>query len=322
MTSNEQAKPTHPIQVVARRTGLTQDTLRAWEKRYRAVEPERTPTGRRVYSDEDVERLQLLRRATLGGRSIGQVAELPTSELRELVVEDEAQSAERFVPAVRRAGSQTPAAAGAEELLQACLTAVEELDPDALESTLARAHVALSGPALLDQVISPLMEQVGENWRRGVFRVAHEHLSTAVLRNFLGRIWESSSLPAEAPTLIATTPTGQVHELGVLVAATVAAAEGWNVLYLGPNTPAQDVAAAAIQKSARVVALSLVYPVDDPRLPDELRIMAEHLPAETTLIVGGRAAESLRAQLGEVGAEVMTDIQDFRVRLESLRAVR
>ena len=66
----------HPIQIVARRTGLTPDVIRVWERRYEAVLPRRTSTNRRLYSDRDVERLQLLRRATLAGRRIGDVARL------------------------------------------------------------------------------------------------------------------------------------------------------------------------------------------------------------------------------------------------------
>ena len=84
----------HPIRVVAKRTGLSPHVIRAWEKRYEAVRPTRTPTGRRVYSNEDLERLMLLRQATLLGRSIGQIAKVPTEELRAIVEEDEAAVAE------------------------------------------------------------------------------------------------------------------------------------------------------------------------------------------------------------------------------------
>ena len=92
-SKSKTAPPTgHPIRVVARRTGLTPDVLRAWEKRYKAVEPDRS-SGRRLYSDADVDRLLLLRRATLGGRSIGQVAGLSTAELEELTRADDEAAA-------------------------------------------------------------------------------------------------------------------------------------------------------------------------------------------------------------------------------------
>ena len=91
----------HPIRVVAMRTGLTPHVIRIWEKRYSAVIPSRTATNRRFYTDEDIDRLSLLRRATNTGRSIGQIARLPLKELQELVKSDEllvAAGPGRFLP--------------------------------------------------------------------------------------------------------------------------------------------------------------------------------------------------------------------------------
>src|SRR6188472_3975547 len=80
--------PLHPMRLVAVRTGLTPDLLRAWEKRYGAVAPVRSSGGQRLYSDADVERLSLLARAVEGGRAIGQIANLPLDELQGIVERD------------------------------------------------------------------------------------------------------------------------------------------------------------------------------------------------------------------------------------------
>src|SRR6476659_7302568 len=77
----------HPIQVVTRRTGISADVLRVWEKRYAVVTPVRSPSGRRLYSDADIERLRLIVRATRTGRTIGQVAALPAAALVALLNE-------------------------------------------------------------------------------------------------------------------------------------------------------------------------------------------------------------------------------------------
>ncbi|UCC49299.1 MAG: MerR family transcriptional regulator, partial [Gemmatimonadota bacterium] len=89
MIENRNRRKRHPIRIVARRTGLSRDVLRAWELRHGAVEPERTPAGQRLYSDDDIERLRLIQRSLEAGRRIGQVAGLPTEELARLVGEDE-----------------------------------------------------------------------------------------------------------------------------------------------------------------------------------------------------------------------------------------
>ena len=306
----------HPIKVVARRTGLSAHVIRAWEKRYRAVEPRRTATNRRVYSGEDIARLILLRRATLAGRSIGQVASLPTPDLRELVLADEAaqQRAPGGAPLSERKGGASGQA------LQQCLDAVADLDSEALKSSLERAEVALSKPALIQEVITPLLHQVGESWRDGSLRVAHEHLSSAIVRSFLGNMNGVFAHSQEGPRLVVTTPAGQLHELGALLVATTGASDGWHVTYLGPNLPADEIASAVEQSGARAVALSIIYPPDDRHLKEELRRLAKLLSqSSASLLVGGRGASGYAEVLDDIGAVRLADLEELRSQLESLR---
>ncbi|HEX2188656.1 MAG TPA: MerR family transcriptional regulator, partial [Longimicrobiaceae bacterium] len=145
--SAERHVPRHPIRVAADRTGLSLDLLRVWERRYGVVSPGRTEDGQRLYSDADVERLRLLRRATERGRSIGRVAKLATEELGELVREDEAARV-AGAPAVGR---------GAGAHLERAVAAVREMDPAGLETGLRRAVVALSAAEFVDGVAAPLL---------------------------------------------------------------------------------------------------------------------------------------------------------------------
>ena len=85
--SNFMADAHHAIKIVTRRTGLSAHVIRIWEKRYGAVKPERTGTNRRLYSEEQIERLDLLREITQAGHSIGLVAKLPIGRLRKLAAE-------------------------------------------------------------------------------------------------------------------------------------------------------------------------------------------------------------------------------------------
>jgi methanogenic corrinoid protein MtbC1 len=294
---------------------LTPDVLRVWEKRYGAVSPTRVDTGRRLYSDGDVERLLLLRRATLGGRRIGQVAGLPTDELEMLVVTDEAAMA----AAPRPAGAPKPAAGGTNHHFDASLDAVLRLDAPALENAVSGAAVALSTPALLDEVLIPLLHIIGEQWRVGTARVANEHLATAVTRSLLGRLRVTTEAVNGAPEVIVTTPAGQLHELGAMMAAMTAASEGWRVTYLGPNLPAEEIAAAAAQRNARAVALSVVYPADDPRVAEELRRLRELVGPEITILVGGSGAEHYAHILDDAGIRRRSDFATFRQDLESIR---
>ncbi|MDX1389019.1 MAG: MerR family transcriptional regulator, partial [Acidobacteriota bacterium] len=187
---------------MARRTGLTPDVLRVWEKRYGAVSPTRVDTGRRLYSDADVERLLLLRRATLAGRRIGQVAKMPDAELESLVADDETAMA----IAPRAVDTPLATTRTTSPHLDACIDAVLRLDAAALESAVWGAAVSLPTPALLDQVVTPLLHTIGEQWRVGTARVANEHLATAVTRSLLSRLRLSTDEGNGGPEIVVTTP--------------------------------------------------------------------------------------------------------------------
>ena len=304
----------HPIKVVARRTGLTPHVLRMWEKRYGAVTPLRTPTNRRLYSDADIVRLVLLRKATLAGRNIGQIAHLPTNKLQALLDADE----ETSQPQSSMVGAKADASVSSH--LNACLHAVEQLDAAALEAALLRAATVLGRITLIEHVIVPLIHQIGERWREGSLRVVHEHIASVTVRIALEGMRNISTVPAAAPRLVVTTPAGQLHELGALLVAATATTEGWRATYLGANLPAEEIAAATEKLQAQAAALSIVYPPDDPHLGSELYNLRRSLPTDVVLIVGGRAAAHYQAVLDPIGAIKLHDIPSLRATLETLRA--
>jgi len=307
--------PRHPIQVVARRTGLSTDVIRVWERRYGAVTPERSATSRRLYSDADILRLQLLQQATSNGRRISDVATLTEDELRNLIAADEKVVAR--VPARAAATSKDLTALG---YIEACKDAIREAEPVALEQALSRASVEYSVPDLFERVIIPLMKHVGHAWQEGSLRVSQEHMATAVVRSFLGNLVAGSNMAQTGPLVVVTTPRGQSHELGALMAAVVAASDGWNVMYLSPNMPANEIAAMVLKRQARVVVLGISYPADDPQLADELRSLRRHLPEDVTIVVGGAACGGYSAALEEIDADTVTNFEDFRTLLRRIRS--
>ena len=299
----------HPIGVVSRRTGLKPDLIRAWERRYGAVAPGRSDTRRRFYSDADIARLQLLKRVLDTGRSIGQVANLSVEELEGLVASEPAAEA----------GPSSPNGEVADAYLEACLAAARRLEVGELELCLQRASVALSRTSLLEKLMVPLLHRIGELWHSGELRPTHEHVASAVVRSFLGGMYHAFDVPATAPHLLVTTPPRQRHELGALMAAAVAAGEGWRVTYLGPDLPPEEIAAAAREKGVPAVALSLVYPPDDPLLADELRRLRRLLGPSIAVIAGGRACQAYGPVLDEIGAVRVVDLPGLRRELDRLR---
>lgn len=321
--------PLLPINAVVRRTGLSVHVIRVWEKRYGAVLPERSATRRRLYSEEQVERLGLLRQLTLSGQSIGYVARLSTTRLRALAAAS--VSSQTSFPASGLASAEAaplaqvsvsipvPPPADSSVLLDKGMVAVKALDSRALDQVLVEAEVSFGALGMLQRVAAPLAQALGSLWRDGLITAAHEHFASSVLRTFLSQTARRLVPEPDAPVLLVATPAGQLHELGALLVAAYAANLGWRVAYLGANLPAAEIAGAARQSCARALALSLVYPEDDSHLAAELSRLRELLPAEFPFLVGGRASDAYQAVLQGLGALRIADLTQLGLTLDALR---
>lgn len=299
-------QPRHPVRVVAQRTGLSSHVLRAWERRYALVAPTRSAGGQRLYSDADITRLSLLRALTAAGGAISQLARLPTSELSRLAREEP------------QAAPESPTGGGSERSRAGALAAIASLDSSALRRELGRGALALGVPQFLDQVVSPLLREVGTRWREGRLGIAHEHLAMAVVREVLGWVRESAETDGAAPMLVVATPSNQLHEGGALLAAATAAAEGWRVTQLGANLPGEQIGAAAARLGARAVGLSLIYPDNDPDIGNQLQALRRSLPPGVTLLVGGAAAGAYQVEVEAAQGQVLADLVELRRSLRQL----
>ena len=150
--------------------------------------------------------------------------------------------------------------------------------------------------------------------------MAHEHLASAVVRTALGSLSRGFGPSPSDPTLVVAGNSDRAAaRAGALIVATTAASNGWHVTYLGPSLPAEKIAVAAYQSHARAVALSLVYPPDDPFLRGELLNLRHGLPAGVVVLVGGQAYDAYRDVLEKIGALVLKDLADLRKHLDVLR---
>jgi methylmalonyl-CoA mutase cobalamin-binding subunit/DNA-binding transcriptional MerR regulator len=297
--------------------------LRAWERRYRAVTPTRTDGGQRLYSDLDVQRLLQLQRLIDRGHAIGNIARLPLDELVRL---DEVSADRTEPPGTGRAddGFKPSGREGADEIaaaVAAALQATRRLDAVELQAVLERAAVTLGVPVFLDQVVSPALGQIGIAWIERSVSVAQEHMATAVFRRVLGWLLRVYEVRGDAPRIVVATPPGHGHELGARMAAASAAAEGWGVIYLGPDLPVADLVAAAAQGGARAVAISAVYQPNRADLLGPLREARAALPEGIPLLAGGTAALAVRAEARAAGVHVMESLAEFRELLASLAKV-
>lgn len=274
--------PTYPIRAVSRMTGLSLDTLRAWERRYDAVIPGRGQRGRE-YSDADVARLRALGQLVDRGYSIGAIAALGDADLAALL------AAARDAPA---AGDEPAPRVDLAPLIRA----LDAFDLNALDAALNRHAVVLPPADLIFAVIVPLLHDIGGRWEAGRLRPSQEHLVSAMVRSVLGGLLRTSIRSGGSPTLLFATPAGERHELGLLSAAVLAASAGSRVVYLGPDLPAAEIAHAAATAGADIIVLSLTTP--DGVKPRELKALSHEL-RDVEVWVGGPEAGALLASMGE-----------------------
>ncbi|MGL3606280.1 MerR family transcriptional regulator [Rhizobium sp. G187] len=250
--------------------GISKLVLHAWERRYGLAPAGRSDTGLRFYTRAQAEHLRLLKACCDAGYRIGTLISLSSDELMR-IEEDHA----------------------AKLSLVTLLEAIQALDGEALQEALS-ARAASEGPdRFVRRTALPLLREVGLLWSIGSVTAAAEHLATFKIKRILGRMLDDCPPPlADAPRLIATTPEGQQHEVGALVAALMARMEGCNVLYLGPDLPVEDIAFAVRTRQADIVCLSALTGKRRV-LESQLRDLLSALPPKTEIWLGGPAYSTM-----------------------------
>jgi methanogenic corrinoid protein MtbC1 len=298
--------PRYPIRVVARRVGITEITLRAWERRYAAVTPARSEGGQRLFSDADIDRLTLLRALTAQGTAISTLSTLPTIELRRM-------APEVGLPRGADAREDDPVRAPAlSRDLAVCGRAVMGLDADRLHHILMRLVLERSTLPFLEEVASPLCGWIGDEWSRGRLSEAQERSASEVLRRVFGFMLQTLRRERRERHVVLTTLSGERHEFGSMMAAIIAAYDGWSYNYLGADLPAHSIAAAVKRLDAPLVALSIVAPLVPSQPARELVALRKAIGRRVDIVVGGPSAAVVDHVLTEARATRIGTLRDWR----------
>jgi DNA-binding transcriptional MerR regulator/methylmalonyl-CoA mutase cobalamin-binding subunit len=269
--------PRYRIGTLARLTGITTHAIRIWERRYGALKPDRTPGGARLYTEDDVLRLRMIKKLLDRGYTISAIANMSIEQLSELVPKD---------PLLRSEQTKPADAPRARAFIDELLAAVAELDLERAGLVLVQAGNAFSPHDLVTQILGPALDEIGERWETGEICIASEHAASAMLRTQLGALLASQPVNGKRP-VVCTTPAGEQHELGALLAAVVVAMHGRRAIFLGANLPAQQIAEAARLAGAGSVALSLVGLAPESAAR-EIAALCRVLPKDIEVLVGGR----------------------------------
>ena len=294
-----------PIRALASLTGVNPVTLRAWERRYGLLRPERTASGRRVYGHEHVELVRRVLALTSRGIPIGQV-----------------RAALEAAPAEPAPASRADAWHARLELMAGAITRLDEGELDHLYDEVLAVHPV---EQVTRRLLVPLLVRLGERWRDLPGAIAEEHFFATYMRSKLGARLLHRTRYAEGPRLLAACAPGEQHEIGLLLFALEAREAGMRPVILGADTPFDEVAAA--QARARCDAIVISCSVDPPAgvLQRELRSLVRK--CAVPVFVGGGAATRQRALVVAAGAiplgtEVDDGVRMMRERLAAGKAKR
>lgn len=290
------------IKAVSQATGLTVETLRAWERRYEIVKPDRDSSGRRAYTAADVARLRLLRAATEQGHPISRLAPLGEAELAKLVAES--------------GGSARASQARGQAYVERALDAAVHSDPIGVEEVLTSAIAMLPSNEVIHAVITPLVREIGERWHRGELSIAQEHMVTDIVRRLVISASRGYMRADNGPCLVLATVSGERHELGLLLCSWLAAARRYHTHYLGIDCPPDEIARFALEVDAKAVLISMVMPENEVAAMQQIAELAHALRGECEVWIGGSASRSITADALPAGCLVLLSTLDFERRLD------
>jgi MerR family transcriptional regulator, light-induced transcriptional regulator len=283
------------IAAVARDTGLGKDTLRVWERRYGFPSPLRDEAGERLYPNEQVIRLRLVKRLMDQGFRPGMLLALDAAALQRHLD----SLAEKVGAGGTATGEGRVQAVGA-EVAEGLLPLLKDRAAESLRADLAQ-RLAREGLRRFVMDTLPLMNRrIGEAWAAGEIEVFEEHLYTELLQNLLRAAIHALPPSLGKPRVLLTTLRGEEHQLGLLMAEALLAAEGAACISLGPQTPVADIAIAVARTAPQIVALSFsaAYPWRKAR--DGLLELRAALPAAVDVWAGGGVISSRGAQLSGI----------------------
>lgn len=308
-------KTQHPIQVVARRTGLSADVIRAWERRYQVISPIRASNSRRLYSDEDVEKLILLRRATSVGRRIGDVANLSFNQLRELIDTDKSAASNLPISNIQ----QRPSTGSVMEYFDDSMDAVLRLHSQDFFGCLSDALKSLGVIFLLEDLLRPLVSYIQEECRRGVLRDAHYAVAIYTIRSFLSGLVMSETPTDKEYKVVCASPAGQVSDIAALRLAVAAKSSGWQIIFLGMYGSVDEIIFTQQKSSAQLIAIGITRPADDPLLANQLRRLRKNLNDKVEIAVTGSGAAAYFDVLQEIKSNYIQTISELPLLLERIK---
>lgn len=305
------------IQVASQLSGVASATIRAWEKRYNAVVPERADNKHRLYSEKDIEKLALLYRLTEVGQSIGKIAHLDLDQLKGIyssLMHKPYEELQVVTPHHERIDF--------DKVLGSFFIALGAYKLDIISHELEKAKTLLSPRELCLKILVPLFHEIGIRVAKGELSIAQEHTLSAIVSFHLGQMigqhYQKKSLREDL--ILISTPEGEMHEIGIIASALLCVHYGIKFIFLGANLPAQSIAEAsnALKPKAILLGVTKGHEItDQTSLEDYLSQLSTHLGSRTQIWVGGNLKPYIRTELEKRKIPFFPSLESFDAFLQT-----
>ncbi len=284
------------IQLASQLSGVASATIRAWEKRYNAVVPERAENKHRLYSERDIEKLGLLYRLTELGQSIGKIAHLDLENLKEIyssLMNKPYEDGKIITPPHDKMDI--------EKLMTSLHLALTGYKIDIISHELEKARGLLSPRELCLEILVPLFQEIGARVANGSITIAQEHTLSALVRFYVGQTigQHYRKIHNREELILITTPEGELHEIGILGASLLCVHYGVKFIFLGTNLPAVSLAEAANALNPKVILLgtSRYELAAGFNVSDYIRTLNESLKVKPAIWMGGQVKAQQKMEL-------------------------
>jgi DNA-binding transcriptional MerR regulator len=285
-----------PIGAVSELTGVNSVTLRAWERRYGLITPERTPSGHRLYSDSDIRLIEQVLEQLGRGLTISSVA--------------------RQLHAVEMSTEDEAAGDAWHEYRHSMIEAISRFDESVLDGIYNEAMSLYPVDIVTSRLVVPLLQELGERWSAGLEGgIAEEHFFSVFMRNKLGARFHHRNANNNGPVIAAACLPGEYHEFGLLLFALSAHARGYRLILLGADMPLHEL--PLVIARTRVDGIVLSGSINAHCMEVAMQVTGLTQTVEVPVFIGGEVAGKCREVIEDtggipVGPDLVSGIQVIR----------
>ena len=205
-------------------SGIKAHTLRIWEQRYNFIEPKRTDTNIRYYSDADLKLVLNISTLKENGYKISKIAKMSVEELGKEVLKI-AETNLRFP-----------------DQINSLTLSMIDMDEDRFESILNNNILKHGFERTMLNVIYPFLAKIGMLWQTGSILPAQEHFISNLIRQKMTVAIDGQYVTEQESKgkWLLYLPEGELHELSLMFASFLLRARKFKVIYLGQNLPKSD----------------------------------------------------------------------------------